>query len=189
MRGPNHVVVGLDSSVLAFSLTASLLTVLLFGFTPAVWAARRDVADGLKAGAKGSTPSRAHTLAKNSLVAAQTALSIVLLAGAGLFLRTLAELRSIDLGLQLDNVVLMRTNGRRAGLPREGDDAMRRLILARLDQTPGVVAASFTTTEPLSGNYNSSSMAVDGYQPARTRTRVRSTRSSPTAISRRLASA
>ncbi|MEZ5395219.1 MAG: hypothetical protein R2724_20700 [Bryobacterales bacterium] len=125
LRGPNHVVVGLDSSVLAFSLTASLLTVLLFGFAPAVWAARRDVADGLKAGAKGSTPSRAHTLAKNSLVAAQTALSIVLLAGAGLFLRTLAELRSIDLGLQLDNVVLMRTNGRRAGLPREGDDAMR----------------------------------------------------------------
>ncbi|MCB1020770.1 MAG: ABC transporter permease [Bryobacterales bacterium] len=166
LRGPNHLAVGLDATVLAFSLAASLLTVLLFGLAPAIWAARRDVADGLKAGAKGSTPSRAHAISKSALVATQTALSIVLLAGAGLFLRTLAELRGVDLGVELDNVVLMRTNGRRAGLPREGDDAMRRMILARLDQTPGVVAASFTTTEPLSGNYNSSTMAVEGYEPA-----------------------
>jgi predicted permease len=166
LRGPNRIDVGLDGSVLAFTCAASLLTVVLFGLAPALWAARRNVSEGLKSGARGSTPSRGHAFAKAALVAGQAALSVVLLAGAGLFLRTLAELRAVDLGIDPDNVIVMRTNARRAGLPPEGDDAMRRLILQRVRQIPSVAGVAFTTDSPVSGNYNSSTMKVAGYEPA-----------------------
>ena len=166
LRGPNRVDAGLEPAVLLFSCGASLLTVLLFGLGPAFWAARRDIAEGLKAGARGATPSRGHALTKSALVGGQAALSVVLLSGAGLFLRTLAELRAVDLGVDTDNVVLMRTNAQRAGLPREGDDAMRRLVLERIRRVPGVLGASFTTDEPVSGNYFSTTANVEGYEPA-----------------------
>jgi predicted permease len=166
IQGPNRVEVGLDGFVLAFSCAVSALTVLLFGLAPALWAARRNVSEGLKAGARGATPSRGHAFAKAALVAGQTTLSVVLLAGAGLFLRTLAELRAVDLGIDPDNVIALRTNGRRAGLPPEGDDATRRLVLQRIRQIPAVVEAAVTTDSPVSGNYSSTTVQVSGYQPA-----------------------
>ena len=166
LRGPNRVEAGLDSSALAFTCAASLLTVLLFGLAPALWAARRDVSAGLKTGARGSTPSRGHAFTKTTLVAAQAALSVVLLAGAGLFLRTLSELRAVDLGIETENVILMNTNGRRAGLPPEGDDVMRRLILQRVLGMPSVSAAALTTDAPMSGSYASSTVTVPGYEPS-----------------------
>ena len=164
--GPNRLEIGLDASVLAFTGAAGLLTVVLFGLAPALWAARQDVSGGLKAGSRGATPSRGHNFAKAALVAGQAALSVVLLGGAGMFLRTLAELRAVDLGIETENIVVMRTNGRRAGLPPENADAMRRLVLDHVRQVPGVAAASFTTDSPVSGNFNSSTVTVAGYEPA-----------------------
>src|SRR5260370_41630908 len=87
--------------------------------------------------------SRSRTRLLSSLVSVQVALSLLLLIGAGLFIRTLQNLQSVDPGFRREGVLLVDLEGRRTALPKELLEAVRRV--------PGVVSASVSTHTPLNG--------------------------------------
>jgi predicted permease len=103
---PRETVIRLDRPVLLFCLATAVLSTFLFGLVPAVHSVRRDLLAGLRQGGKGLAGSR-HGGARNGLVIAQVALSLVLLLGAGLLMRTFLALVHVDLGFDVANVVVV----------------------------------------------------------------------------------
>jgi predicted permease len=126
--------------VLAFTTGVAVLTGLLFGAAPALQAAAPATASSLSGNTKTHRP-RPRLLP--ALVTIQVALSLVLLAGAGLFVRTLQNLQNVDSGFGSEGVLLVDLEGRRSAAPRALVDDIRRI--------PGVTSASLTTHTPLSG--------------------------------------
>jgi len=124
-----------DAVVLGFSIAISFVTGILFGLAPAVRATRVDVAGALK---KATRAAPARTGPGNALIAGQVALSLLLVAGAGLFVRTLRNLESQDLGFDRRNILVFGLD------PRRGGDQGARLagfyqeILEKLRALPGV---------------------------------------------------
>ena len=156
--------VGIDAQVLAFTAALTLLTAVIFGLAPALQVSKPDLNETLKEGGRsGSRGVRAQRV-RSTLVVVQVALSLVLLIGAGLMLRSFAELQASSPGVDPTGVVV-------AGvvLPgaRYAEEAQRRLfyrrVMDRLESTPGVEAAGATTPLPLSGNGWQTSFAVEGY--------------------------
>jgi predicted permease len=141
----------IDRSVLAFSLVVSVGTGILFGMAPALQAARASLHDALKDGNR-TTAGRGHRRLRGSLVVTEVALALVLLVGAGLLLRTVVSLQSVDLGFRPDGLLT-------AGLslpPGKYDDVARlRAFLGRVSDNvraiPGVKAASVSAGLPLAG--------------------------------------
>ncbi len=154
---PDEAVIGLNVPVLLFCLAAAVLTTVLSGLAPALHASRRQLSHPLKDTAKGAGGgSSRHALLRNVLVAAEIALSLVLLAGAGLMMRTLIALQTVELGLNPDNVLVVRLP-----LPKETykDAAARKRfftqLLPRLANLRGVVAVTETSTLPPYGGIGS----------------------------------
>ena len=149
----------IDGSVLAFAFVASVLACLLFGLAPAFHAARADLNDALKAGAAWKLGGGRSRL-RSGLVVAEIALSVVLLSGAGLLLRSFAALHDVALGYQPENVIVMfsstaakLTAGAPAapGLPDEaGIESIRvyKRLLSAAAQVPGVIAVGATRVPP-----------------------------------------
>src|SRR6185312_3875238 len=139
----------LNPAVLAALIAASLLSVVLIGLLPAASAARVPASQGLAD--RSSAGSRSQTRLRDALVVAEIALALVLLAGAGLLLRTLYALRHVPLGFSATNVVTTRLNlphGRFA--QRSIDQAFETPLLERLQALPGVSAAAISSVLPLS---------------------------------------
>jgi putative ABC transport system permease protein len=139
---PNEARVAINTPVLLFSLGVSLLTGVLFGLAPALQASRPDVTDALKEGGRagsGSSGSRA----RNALVVAEVALSVVLLASAGLMVRTFMVMQRIDLGINTDRVLMI-------GVPLqptryrtlESRNTFAAQLLERVSSLPGVEAVN-----------------------------------------------
>ena len=130
-----------DLRTLGFTAATSLLTTILFGLAPALRATRIRVADTLKDASR-STANRQRGGAGKVLVAVQVAVSIVLLIGAGLFLRTLYNLKAQDVGYNPDHLVMMRLDPVSAGY--RGDEIGRvcKNLLDRIAILPGVRAAT-----------------------------------------------
>jgi predicted permease len=157
---------GLDGRVIGFAALATTLTVVVFGLIPALQVVRSDVVSGLKESGAARPQGRRLGL-RDSLVIAQVALSVVLLTGAALFLRTLVGLQRVDPGFDARGVVL-------AGFdlePRGYDVARRREFYGRLEQRlaalRGVAGASFAATvTPNPGGWNWGGLRVEGYSPA-----------------------
>ena len=103
---PRETVIRLDRPVLLFCLATAVFSTFLFGLVPAVHSIRRDLLAGLRQGGKGLAASRRGG-ASNGLVMAQVALSLVLLLGAGLLMRTFLALVHVDLGFDVANVVVV----------------------------------------------------------------------------------
>jgi predicted permease len=99
---PQALEIGIDGSVLGFTLLISLLTGLLFGLFPVASYGRGDVSQSLRDGSRGSTEGRERHRARSGLVIAQVALALMLLVGSGLMLRSFTALRSVDLGFEPD---------------------------------------------------------------------------------------
>ncbi len=146
---PQEAVIRLNVPVLLFSLGVAVFTAILFGLTPALHAAKRDVVEPLKDSGKGVSGGFRHGKLRNTLVVVEVALSLVLLTGAGLLMRTLVALQQVDLGLNPNNVLSVRLP-----LPRgqyKTAAAKQRFftdLLARLRVLPGVVTATETSTLP-----------------------------------------
>ena len=150
---PLGFAMGVDPRVLGFTLAISLLTGVLFGMAPAFRSARADLNTSLKEG--GSSGSARHAGGKwfamgNALVVAQVALAIVVLVGAGLLVRTLANLRSVDTGFDSHNILIFGVDPRLAGYKAEQIDSFYRDLQGRLSETPGVSGASYSMLPPLS---------------------------------------
>ncbi len=158
--------VRLDLSVLAFTLAASLFTALLFGLAPAFDAARASVADFLKESGRTSSAGAGRAKLRSGLVIAEIALAVVLLAGAGLMLRSFVVLQQVEPGLRPEGLLTARVSliGRSAfNQPRLWADFYDR-VLANVRQLPGVKAAAAINLLPLDdfGIGNSTNFRVIG---------------------------
>ena len=145
-RNPILLDVQPDARLLGFTALISIATGLIFGLMPALRATRADVAPLLKEGAGSATAVRGRLGAGKMLAVCQIALCVILLAGTGLLVRSLHNLKTSDLGFRKDNVLLFYLDTR--GTPSDVVDLYPGL-LERLRAIPGVRAAAFTTTSPL----------------------------------------
>ena len=137
---PNGVDLSLNWRVLAFTLAVSLLTGVLFGLAPAWRATRLDLTTALKQSRR--TTGAVSRLSKG-LIVAQVALSLLLLVGAGLFIRTLYNLQRVNLGFNQENLLLFRLQPQQSGYKDERLLQFYQQLFARLDHLPGVRAATF----------------------------------------------
>jgi predicted permease len=150
----------LDWRVLAFVLTVTGVTGIVFGVAPALRATAINVNTALKENSRSVVGSR--SVLSRMLLVAQVAISLVLLVGAGLFLRTLQNLREVDVGFNAQNLVLFRVSPQ---LNRYDDQRTRALydeLLDRLRAVPGVRAATMSNPALLSGSVSSTSIFVQG---------------------------
>ena len=139
-----------DARVLGFTLVVSLLTALLFGLTPAWQATRLSLTDTLKTHTGASASSSLLTVNK-LLVVTQVALSLFLLIGAGLFIRSLRNLRTLDAGMNYENIVQFSLDSGNGYNAQQRNDLYKR-VLDRLETLPGVSSATLSYFSLLSGN-------------------------------------
>lgn len=154
--------IDLDPWVLGFTLFISIVTGLVFGTFPAL-ASRVDLVSALKSSGKGTADVRGSHRLQRGLIVAQVAVSVVLLAGAGLLLMSFYRLQRVDPGFHADRVMSAEIFGNFTKYPNA--QALRTLyvsILDRLKSSPGVVSAAVTNAVPLAG-----------LQPGQTRFQIR----------------
>ena len=140
----------INGQVLAFVAGISMLTGVVFGLIPALRATKVDLASAMKENSRSVSGSRSWLT--RALLVTQVALSVVLLIGAGLFVRTLQNLRAVDVGFSPNNILMFRVN---PALNRYTPERVTQLfdrIHTELEGLPGVRAVSFTRTALLSGN-------------------------------------
>ena len=162
---PRSSDIGINGTVLAFTAALCGVTAVLFGLAPAVSAARTDLVETLKEGARtGGAPLKRRLRA--ALVVSEVALAIVLLVGAGLLLRSFSKLARVAPGFETDQRLSVRTL-----LPNPKYSAPGRVVdfydraMARLRALPGVESVSLTSTVPISGNDEIYSITFEGRPP------------------------
>ncbi|HSF23866.1 MAG TPA: ABC transporter permease [Blastocatellia bacterium] len=154
----------LDMRVLGFTLAISLATGLLFGIAPALKATRVDLTSALKDTAR-STSGGSRSFLTKSLIVVQVAMSVVLLVGAGLFVRTLRNLQNVDLGFNRENLLLFSVEPGLNGYDRPQMAQLYRRMTERLEAVPGVRSATVSLIPLLSGQAQTRSIDVQGYTP------------------------
>jgi len=153
---------GVDLRVLGFTLGITVLTGLIFGAVPAFQTSRVDLNDTLKEGGRGSIGLRARS--RSLLVVTEIALSLVLLAGAGLMIRSFLHLRHVNIGVDTKNVITAGVALPRAKYRESAQSAtFFKQLTQRVRAVPGVQAASATATLPLSGGGWGRSLTVEGF--------------------------
>jgi predicted permease len=140
----------LDWRVLSFTVGLSVLTAMVFGSAPAARATRGVPIDALRQGGRGAAGSTKARLA-SGLVVAQVVLSLVLVVGAGLFLRTFASLTHASLGFDADRVLLAQVSTRRAEVPPQDRLETFRRVQERVRAVPGAAANGLSLIAPLTG--------------------------------------
>lgn len=151
-----------DWRVYGFLFGLSLLTSVVFGLAPALATSRPELVGALKDEA--NTGGRQGRL-RGALVIVQVAVSVLLLIGAGLFLRSLQNTRSIDPGFDADNLLLMSMDLQQQGYDRRGGEEFTAQLLNRTRALPGVVAASMADALPLSLGIGRRVITIEGYNP------------------------
>jgi predicted permease len=158
-----------DWRVLAFTAGVTLAVGILFGLAPALRDARIDLTPGLKETASSLPGGAAHTgrwlRLGNALVVAQVALSIVVLVGAGLLVRTLRNLHNLNPGFDTQNVLLFGVNPAAAGYTDQKTAQLYSDLQQRFAALPGVISASYSEHALLSGNHSSDDVHLDGARP------------------------
>jgi putative ABC transport system permease protein len=154
--------VALDGQLLGFTLALSLATGLVFSIVPAIQLSGTSLNDALRQGGRGGIGGRRATT-RDALVVVEVAAALVLLAGAGLMLKTLARLRAIDVGFRPDHLLTMRTS-----LPRaKYQEPARRVafferVIAGVEALPGVESAGYNSTLPFTATGNTEGYRVEG---------------------------
>jgi len=142
---------GLDLRALAFTFSVSVLTGLLFGLIPAWRATRVDLTPALKDTGR-SSAGHSRSLLGKSLVVAQVSLSLLLLIGAGLFLRTLSNLQNVAPGFNTQNLLLFRVDPRLSGYSGERLAQLYQRMFDRIEAVPGVRSVTFSRHPLLAGS-------------------------------------
>ena len=160
---PVAVGVRMDATVLAFTALAAIVAGILFGVAPAWQISRLDRYELLKEGGRANTGGLGRQHLRAALVVAEVALALVLLVGAGLFLRSLAALEDVDPGFQPNGVITAGLSLPRAHYADAGKRiAFFRAVLGNLAAMPGVTAVAAATPVPFSGDGGSASFAIEG---------------------------
>jgi predicted permease len=154
-----------NASVLFFALGVSIAVGILFGLAPALRSSRVDLQPSLREGGRGSTGG--HHRMQSGLVIVQIALTLVLLAGAGLLFRTIQHMWKADLGFESQHVLTFQVGlSPSATKTGAGVRAAYQQLLDRIRQIPGVQGAGITTEVPMTHQINSIPFWVDSHRPA-----------------------
>ena len=151
--------------VFAFTFLISVVVGAIVGLAPAIRASRSSTALTLRGESRTSASGGKLLSLRGALIVLQVALSLPLLIGAGLFLRSLVNLRSIDTGFDKDHVLLATLNPALSGYSPEATRNFYNQLLAQIRAVPGVQAASVSTESPISGGWDSNGIVVEGYVP------------------------
>lgn len=155
--------ISLDTRVFFFTALLSFATAIAFSLTPALQASKTDLVTSLKDGTPGSGPRR--SLLQSGLVVAQIALSLVLLIGAGLAIRTMRTAITLDRGFDADNLVLMSMDLTIRRYSESEGRAFYEELLKRVDALPGVVSTSLAKTVPPNDWSDRLSVFLPGDEP------------------------
>jgi predicted permease len=157
---------GLDLRVLAFTAGVTFLTGILFGLVPALRATRVNLNDSLRDSGRVTASGGRLNLAK-MLVIVQVAFSLLLVAGAGLFLRTLWNLQSVGLGYPREHLLLVTADGVSAGYKGPQLSNLWHDLTGRLRALPGVQGASYSVNGLFSGSESADEIDVEGFTPSK----------------------
>lgn len=158
----------IDGPVLLFTIAVATGTALLFGLAPAIQSARPNLNETLRdAGARGATAGRSRQRLRATLVVGEIALSLILLTGASLLIRSFVGMQHVKPGFDASNLLTMRVTLSGPAY----DSTYKRFaffdqFLSRLNEQPGVVSAAITNNIPLSGSNNNSFFNVEGQDAA-----------------------
>jgi putative ABC transport system permease protein len=160
--------IGFDWRVLTFTGVIALATGIVFGLVPAIWGPRVDLTDALKERSRGSSSSGGRL--RKLLVVAEVALSVMLLVGAGLMLRSFSSLRNVNPGFRTDHALTLRVslpvpNSQISNADEDRFMSFFDRTLARLTELPGVTAAGAANMIPLDGNGTDRLIEIEGYIP------------------------
>jgi len=158
---PSSGVVGVaaDTRTLGIALAAALVAGMLTGFSPLLLARDADIAKALKTGVREGTNQRPAV--RSTLLVVQVVLSVVLLVGAGLFVRSLDRLRDVRLGYDVDPVLLVQWHRRGESMTMEQRVPLRQRVLEAATAIPGVTHAAWASNMPLQGT-STASLYVPG---------------------------
>jgi predicted permease len=148
-----------DTRVLGFTALIALVVGIMTGLFPALQTSRPRLAEELKAGNREGGGQRSRV--RNVLLVAQATLCLVLLAGAGLFIRSLRELASMPLGVDIDKVLIASMNLRAVGRPQKDVDAIFARALERVKAVPGIQYAAVAATVPFGQSFGTD-MTING---------------------------
>lgn len=156
-----------DTRILAFNGALAVVTGLLFGLVPAIQSLKVDLWNALKDVVGSVTGGGSHVRLRKILVTAQVAFSFLLLAGAGLFVRTLINLKQTNPGFrEINNLVTFQVDPALNGYSIPRIQSFYNQLLERIRATPGVTSAGFAMVPVLNGGEWDSSMSVEGHQAA-----------------------
>jgi putative ABC transport system permease protein len=155
----DFAMIGLNRDVLAFSLAASLLSGILFGLAPALHASRGNLNEYLKAGERGSTGGHGQT--RSVLVVAEVGLSLILLVGSGLLVKSFARLMQVDPGFDPGHLLVFNVGLPPTTATSQQDDFYRQTV-ERLQVLPGVQFAGAVSRLPLAGGNSDRSFQLPG---------------------------
>jgi len=159
---PRASEVGIDANVMIFTLLVSILTGLLFGLAPALQTSHTNLQETLKDGSRSGAADFAGRSLRRGLVVAEVALSLTLLIGAGLLIKSVGRLQGVDPGFDPHNVLVFNLNLPAAKYPT---DTAQRLftdqLMPRLNSLPGVRAAGVTSVIPFGGSWGTASFKIE----------------------------
>src|SRR3954462_13814821 len=155
--------VGINGTVLLVTSIVTLLTGMIFGLVPALQSSRTHLGSTLREGGRGGTAGRGGLRLRRGIVAAQLALVVVLLTGAGLLLRTFITLQRVELGFTTEKLLTFNVQLAGAKYPRGSQEVeFFETLLERLRAIPGVQGAGTISTMMLSSTPNSAGIAAEG---------------------------
>ena len=154
----------IDSRVLLFTLAVSIVVSLLFSIAPAFHFLRPDLVQALRQNT--GTATRRSQLFRKIAVGMQIALSVILLGGAGLFVRTLNRLRDQPVGFETNNLITFALDPTQSGYDDERTQQAVTSAIEAIRRIPGVTIAAATSDPELTGNSSRSSFTIQGYKAA-----------------------
>jgi predicted permease len=155
--------IGADAAVLAFTVFVSLVAAIASGLAPALVTSHGDLAQQLNEGARGSTEGRRGKALRTGLVAVEVALSLLLLAGAAVLLKSFSKLQTVNAGFDPHGVLAVRLSLPKARYPHLADvTRFYDALLPRVQKLPGVSAVGVVNMLPLSGQIASAPFTIVG---------------------------
>jgi predicted permease len=164
---PDSVELSINTRVLVFTLAAAVVSALIFGCFSVMHTVGNDALGALREASRGTTASVRTARMRSGFVVVQVALSVVLLIGAGLFLRTLQNAYAVDLGYGIERTLLAEINLDLRGYAPEPGQAVHARVLDAIRAIPGVDAAGAARVIMLSGNARTTGLSTDGQPLAR----------------------
>ena len=158
--------IAIDGTVLAFTLGLSVLTGLMFGLVPAVQISMSRFHDTLKEGGRSVSADRGSHAVRRLLVVAEVALALMLLAGAGLLIKSFSRILGVSPGFEPKNVLTAGVSLPAARYPSDTSRiAFWDQALPRIAAIPGVRSVGITSVMPFSGGWSTGTFSVEGYTP------------------------